>query len=63
MFQDAWDTKTGRLKPRLYKPNPPPRVEELAVKITLFSSVRGGGHRLCRRGFNRRLIRSYINSQ
>ena len=27
-----------------------------AVKIILSSSVRGGGLRLCRRGFNRRLI-------
>jgi len=26
--------KTGRLKPRLYKQNPPPWVEEWAVKIT-----------------------------
>jgi len=31
-------------------------VEELTVKIMLFSSVRGGGLRFCRRGFNRRLI-------
>jgi len=31
-------------------------VEEQAIKITLSSSVRGGGHRLTRRGFNRRLI-------
>jgi|GEM_PF-3148364 len=30
-------------------------VEEWAVKITFFSSVRGGGLRLTRRGFNRRL--------
>ena len=56
--QYAWDKKTRRLKPRLYKQNPPPRVEEQAVKITLSSSVRAGGHRLCRRGFNRRLILS-----
>ena len=34
-------------------------VEERAVKIILFSSVRGGGHCLCRRGFNRRLISSH----
>jgi len=27
--------KTGRLKPRLYKQNPPTRVEEWAVKIIL----------------------------
>gem|GEM_PF-5031724 len=25
--------KTGRLKPRLYRQNPPPRVEEQAIKI------------------------------
>ncbi len=56
--QYAWDKKTRRLKPRLHKQNPPPRVEEQAVKITLSSSVRAGGHRLCRRGFNRRLILS-----
>jgi len=49
--------KTGRLKPRLYKQNPPPRVEEnTVVEMMLSYSVRGGGHRLCRRGFNRRLI-------
>ncbi|MEG3859730.1 o-succinylbenzoate synthase [Microcoleus sp. herbarium12] len=54
--QYAWDKKTRRLKPRLYKQNPPTRVEEQAVKITLSSSVRVGGHRLTRRGFNRRLI-------
>jgi hypothetical protein len=48
--------KTRRLKPRLYKQNPPTRVEEdSAVKIILSSSVRGGGLRFCRRGFNRRL--------
>jgi len=47
--------KTGRLKPRLYRQNPPPWVEEQAVKIMLFYSVRGGGLRFCRRGFNRRL--------
>jgi hypothetical protein len=48
---------TRRLKPRLYRQNPPPRVEEdRAVEIILFSSVRGGGLRLCRRGFNRRFI-------
>jgi len=56
--QYAWDKKTRRLKPRLYKQNPPTRVEEQAVQITLSSSVRVGGHRLCRRGFNRRLILS-----
>ncbi|MEG4457150.1 hypothetical protein QUA58_20310 [Microcoleus sp. N9_A1] len=45
------------MKPHLYKQNPPPRVEDpTAVEITLFSSVRGGGLPLCRRGFNRRLI-------
>ncbi|MCW6049967.1 hypothetical protein K4039_07690 [Lyngbya sp. CCAP 1446/10] len=48
------------MKPRLYRQNPDgARVEEWAVKITVkitfFSSVRGGGHRLYRRGFNRRL--------
>jgi len=48
---------SGRLKPRLYRQNPDgARVEEWAVEITLFSSVRGGGLPLCRRGFNRRLI-------
>ncbi|TAE85907.1 MAG: hypothetical protein EAZ60_12560 [Oscillatoriales cyanobacterium] len=44
----------GGWKPRRYKQNPDgARVEdeESAVKITLFSSVRGGGLRLCRRGF------------
>gem|GEM_PF-4510392 len=42
-----------RLKPLLYKT----RLRGLkTVKITLFSSVRGGRLRLCRRGFNRRLI-------
>ena len=50
--------KTRRLKPRLYRQNPDgARVEEdRAVEIILFSSVRAGGLRLCRRGFNRRLI-------
>ena len=48
-------SQTGRLKPRLHRQNPPPWVEEQAVKIRLFYSVRGGGLRLCRRGFNRRL--------
>jgi len=28
------DQKTGRLKPRLHKQNPPPRVEDREVKIT-----------------------------
>ena len=47
------------MKPLLYKQNPPPRVEEdSAVKIILSSSVRGGGLRFCRRGFNRRPILS-----
>jgi len=53
---DKIPKKTGRLKPRLYRQNPDgARVEEWAVKITFFSSVRVGGLRLCRRGFNRRL--------
>ena len=62
----AWDQNTGRLKPRLYKQNPPTRVEEQAVKITLSSLHCGGvrraklsrGHRLYKPGFNRRLILS-----
>ena len=45
----AVETASIQTKPAL------PRVEELTVKITLFSSVRGGGLRFCRRGFNRRL--------
>ncbi|MCC3589565.1 MULTISPECIES: hypothetical protein [unclassified Microcoleus] len=45
--------KPRRLKPRLHRQNPPPRVEDLPDDFpspnTLF--VRGGGHCLCRRGF------------
>ena len=41
-----WIKKTGRLKPRLYRQNPPPWVEEQEIKIMLFYSVRGGGLRL-----------------
>ena len=50
-FQEnlAVETASIQTKPELRG------VEEWAVKITFFSTVRGGGLRLCRRGFNRRL--------
>jgi len=35
---DSTFKKTGRLKPRLYKQNLPPQVEERTVKMTLSSS-------------------------
>jgi hypothetical protein len=38
--------------------NPPHKIHPriMQCQITLFSPVRGGGLRFCRRGFNRRLI-------
>ena len=49
------ERRHSRLKPPLYRQNPPTRVEDLAVKIRYPLLSAWHGHRLCRRGFNRRL--------
>jgi hypothetical protein len=48
--------KTQRLKSQLQEQNPPARVKNLLL-------VRAGGHRSCRRGFNRQLNFIWIDSQ
>ncbi len=49
--------KLGGSKPRLYKLAPDRGVEEWRLKLPYPLLVRApSGHRLCRRGFNRRLI-------